>query len=479
MFFTERFRTVIPYLALAALLLVCLHTFLMMNGLISYDQQEEIVLSREFLKAAIPLLSALTFWGAIGFLTQAWQAVAWAFAFNLMGIIYSSWQFYSGAVFQEGFHDGINWVRQGLRLATYLSFGWFYFRSNKVFWMALLFLANWVNLPFFEYANVLEKPLEWIGIDNPFMMKIEKESGEVTYMNWASNFFSTFNLIASVIVFWMFIVVLRAKEKVSWKLLTTDWHPKFDRLSFSLAYWALHVALLGTVLTEFQIFVQLLFKNLSPNGFMPLKNFLSLLSVLLSIYIAGSFYRNFLVSFFSMRATYPTWLYWLLNIPGLNFFAWIYAIEKPLTVKQSTVDTIDGAELSAGTAIQEVRDSFDANDRNGTIKGVFIAVSVINIVSMLVMRSSQQLPFSFLFSLSLGLAVIVWYVYSDSALWFIWPAQAILLILFIASFPPGSILKPIWSMTIAGMINVVMYYGLFHFHKMLFYQEGDAGEEEE
>ena len=219
-----------------------------------------------------------------------------------------------------------------------------------------------------------------------------------------------------------------------------------------------------------------------------------------SIFVAGSIYRNFLTDYMVSKGRSPGWLYWFLNVPILSFFAWIYTFFIPAQspssdeydtiidedqtqlppdtgVNISTAELVDPEEHSSseenpstyeGPAVYHVhplQNDFIDQGRNTMIKVILILFSIglmamqMNNTSLGFLNPNRGLPESPILMVIITLALTIWYMFD-------W--KAMMPLFFIQCFGIFSIVffqmqDSISTMIGAGLVNMMVYYSLFHF----------------
>jgi len=269
--------------------------------------------------------------------------------------------------------------------------------------------------------------------------------------------------VLGLIIFWWLIDQIKSDNKFDFSLRTGTLVYPLDRVVYSIIYWVFRILLvvgavgiISFIDTSFRHPIDLLLMS-------------QLLGFLVSLFIIASIYRNFLVSqYISIRES-PGFLYMALNIPILNFFAWVYSLFI-FNRKRSTSEFRDG-EFEPSGIVKYTKDAFIELGRNRGLKILLIAI----VVSILFFQANSggfelgdsrrpgaPLLFVILVSGIIHISLLIWYLYNKNAYF----ALIILVagyILLVAGMQKETLLKPFLA---TNLFNLVLFYGLFYFDEL-------------
>jgi len=231
-----------------------------------------------------------------------------------------------------------------------------------------------------------------------------------------------------------------------------------DRISYTVIYWGfrilLFVAGLGLVSYIGQTFR------------FPI-DILTILRIVVAsgaIIITACIYRNFLVSHFADRESYPGGLFFLLNIPILNIFAWMYSL---VNFKIPKSEGIDANELTS--KFTELQTKFIKDNRNTGWKIILLVITAFSLLYQLnragfrIDGPSRDGAYMTLLVSLITFTLALWYLFNKKAyipLLVICCAN----IFLVGILRDDSFLQPTMAST---LVNLVLFYGMFYFDELI------------
>lgn len=458
-------------------------------------------LLRVILNEAIRFSSILVFWFAVMFMTKDAVACTAAIVIKAMSLIYIRSLFlYTSDLSQEeimALMDKVNAVRIIANITAYSVFGLLHFKRLK----GLLLLFVWLivygitsGAVFTTENSYLNTLLKLFDLDQLFYFKLKTEAGGIKYVDLLSPFYTQLYLLFDFLIFWFVYTLIKAGKSFDLSLRTIQLNPIINQLTFSLIYWPLRILLF---IAAFGVL------GLAAGSFQReaiLTVLMQIAAACFSIFVTGSLYRNLLTDYLVSKGRSPGWLYLFLNVPIVSFFAWIYTffipskssftlspysnivaaqdqsmdiseIDTP-TRESSKTEELDTAETNEPTYegpdvyyLHPLQTYFAENERNITIKIVLIFFSIglflwqFNNVNLGIGRSGSGWTESSIIMAVVTIALTIWYMFD-------W--RAMLPLFFIQCFGLFNIVffqmqGHYASVAGAGLINLMVYYSLFHF----------------
>ncbi len=413
----------------------------------------------------------LLFWWSVGEVTGERRAAYLAFSVNLLSFIFLITMAFSSYKLSRNTNFIIGMLTS---MTSYGLFGWLRFKNKKALWLliAVIAYAGVTNLT--QYKSVFSAVGGLIGggfLEDLFLLsiRISETSSKSIYI--LEMVYQALQLPLQFLLFF-FVYDKINENKMDWKLTTTVIPNRLTATSYSMIYHTL----------RFMLFA-LLFGGLAHlSSVAELSNIRMawmLLSFALGVYVLASFFRNFVTGYLANRGKKPSWQYLIMNIPILHIFAWIHTLLIPLPKEKEEDVTLD-EDTKALHRVENVQKNFGYSDHNQIVKVVLVLFMIISLISRM---SKAGMTFD-----NMGGNILILLVYSVVsivlALWYMNDHRAmpillmveISLILIIAFLMPDFFQVPIF---VGGLINLVVYFSLFHVDKMTFTTLGKLTEEKE
>jgi len=413
----------------------------------------------------------LFFWWSVGMVTGERRAAWLAFSVNLLSFIFLTTMAYSSYKLSRNtnFIIGLS-----ASISSYALFGWLHFKNKKALWLIIAVIAYTGMTYLTQYKSVFSALGGLIGqrhMEDFFTLQIPISETSSKSIHILEMVYQALQLPLQFLIF--FFVYDKINEtQTDWKLTTTVIPNRLSATSYSMIYLTL----------RFMLFT-LLFGGLGYLGSIAelsnIRMVWMLLSFAIGVYILASFFRNFVTAYLANRGRKPSWQYLIMNIPIIHIFGWIHTLLIPIPKAKEEDDALD-EDTKALHRVENVQKNFGYSDHNQIIKVVLVLFMIINIISRM---SKAGMTFD-----NLGGNVLTLLIYSvvsiGVALWYMNDHRAmpilllveISLILIIAFFMPDFFQVPI---VVGGLINLVVYFSLFHVDKMMFTTLSQLGEEKE
>ena len=457
MLVTERFAQTIKYAFIIFFMLFFYQFALSYFGMagINISNPEKNTTLRFVLNNFHYVIYTSSFWLLIGYLCKDIKAGVIATIVGIVGYIivnaYFPMNYYRPSDIDTG-----RILRILVGVLPYIAFGLVHFNYSKVsntfkllFCWAILF---GVTISFYNdgLSLLFGRNMFSNSFTEIFQIEVPRENGSA-YINLFSLFKGQLIIILQVVVFWwiyQYIVGNKPKKDV---LLTCYDNSKLDRFTFSAIYLSFRILLfaagLGLAMAIAQSFRQ---------SFNPIL-ILQVIFAVLGLILTASIYRNFLVSHFVQRNVYPRALYFWLNVPFLNFLAWIYALIRFDTGNNKTTSTYNFSHQ-----FKDLQDKFAGYDRNAIWK---ILIILLVSVSLFMQNGRSGYGGADLMGIlvaALTFIVLIWYLFSKEAFMFLLILNSIAIVI-IALVRNEMLVQPTMA---AGIINLIVYYGLFYFDEL-------------
>lgn len=441
-------------------------------------------------------LATLAFWLTIFFITRDKKAFLMVMVLQTLLLIYDMYSFSTS----KDMHlviKSVTTVHRGIGIISFTLFGLLHFKSAKGLYLplALLITFGFTSGPWFTNGfSKISSMVNLLDLDRMFSYSIQFEEGHYRNVDFIRALYPQLYALFNLIIFWFVYSLIKTGKSFDLTLRTIRLTPVINQLTFSLIYWPFRILLIVAA------FGTLSMVAVSFQRAVTLTVMFQVAAACFSIFVAGSIYRNFLTDYMVSKGRSPGWLYWFLNVPILNFFAWIYTFfippqssssdenETPTDEGQtqlspdtgviiSSAELVDPEEHSSseenpstyeGPAVYHVhplQNDFIDEDRNTMIKVILILFSAglmamqLNNTSLGFLNPNRGLPESPILIVIITLALTIWYMFD-------W--KALMPLYFIQCFGIFSIVffqmqDSLSIMIGAGLINMMVYYSLFHF----------------
>lgn len=474
MILTKNFTKALNKIFLISIGLAGISILMSAVGMSGFSISETNSSTRIVLVQMRSLLPIGTFWFFVAFLTKENKGALIAFLLKFISWGYITFQFLS-----HGFSSELYYLPNLLStILAYVAFGLIYFKKANGLYLLLVFvLARGIGIASSSYAyyDILSGLLRAVGLRD--IMEFRISTGENSYrpINLFVPFVRQMYLPLSLIIFWFVFCTIRQFKQLKQfdiSFRTVQLFSKLSNLSFSVIFWTfrlpLFISVFGIISYMDRVFI----------GDLNFDMAFSLVCFCFAIFVLGSLYRNFLSAYFISKGLTPGWRYFFLNVPVINLFVWISLLLRPAKPEDSFSASLSekvGTETDQKILMaKDLQKKFVRDNRNNGIKlfiFLFIVLrSILKISGMdsRLIGSDQGDPvlFSLLTLLSLGLTI--WYFSHKKALYVLFAIQSLLL-LVIGVFQFESMLQ---LTTTSAMINMMIYYALFHFDKLNFVNFG-------
>lgn len=337
----------------------------------------------------------------------------------------------------------------------FLVFGIVHHKSAK----GLLYL-----IPFFIFHGLylgdlnfildqVDRILRHVDLDGLLELKIPSNTSTSSY--WQIYPLSKIIFFCQVII--QFILMVKfysilSKKKWNDFILREVKPINIGKFGFSIIFWVSRFILLS-LLFAFVYRMQWFNDTLVPKSIL----FLWLPSLALASFVFLSFYRNFLTSYFISKNLLPGWRYLLLNIPVINFFIWLNLILAKKTKKEKPVLLTE----------QIIKKQFDYTEKNINIKVTLtIAIIIITLMKYLNFHGTDKESLILIVNGLVSLIFLIAY-FSNSR--FYLPILIFSILIFFSLPILGGMES--YPLIIASIINVIIWYPLYHLDKMTFAKE--------
>lgn len=412
-------------------------------------------------------LTSIATWGAIYFFTRDRNATLSAFAIELLTIIlsiviiYNQWK-------GPGLYT-MQWLLFSfLRVLSYAVFGLIHFKNKKGLLLSLaslLIIGSWVgslNGNSFDFISDFFRRL-----DNPFHIEISRGENSYTHIDILYQLYKSVSLLMDFILFTFVYNAIKAKEKFDFKMNTVYLDTQMSKSQYSIVYWVLRLTLFG-YLFGLASYARLRFGLDQENIF-----YIKLILFVFSIFVVGSIYRNTLTTLIINSGKYPKWLYIVLNIPIINLIGWIISLVSYKTTKG------ESSEESQSRLNRVLKDF--SNNENTIIKVLIIFTLFIKIIidsyrlDFNVGGMSLENPLIVIGVALLSMGFTIWYLWDHKSYFPLLIIQTLILVVGIIFIGIDWILL----FPVAGILNLVIYYSLFHLPHINWVIEEPIGEIQE
>lgn len=410
------------------------------------------------------VISVTFIWGCIYFLTKEKKGSVFALSLMLLSTLVNYYLFYYTDFTKNPDIGGfliLIWTIPFL--FGYLAFGIIHFKKTKAIAFGIIvIILNSISVHYVLFS-LIDDFLGGIDIDNIHKISVYSELNEQTSrQNILQFIYSELIIISTIIIFWFTFTFVKNFDKDKFSFFKIAIPTKFDKTTFSILYWTLRLSIISIVfgLANELYFLRSDTAELYTNGIY-VYNFIA---QIVGLFILGSLLRNILVQYFVVQNKYPKWLYFWLHIPVINFFAWLVLLSKPSAVTNHSFDKIE-SEMN----IENLKEDFTKSNKNNGIKVliiVFLALSLVDQIGKLTSGQSVDDFMIILLSLIISLILMVLYFENKKAIMGIFIYHIIIYTITAFIFPNHSLNLSF----LIGMVNLLIYYPLFHFDNFTFYK---------
>lgn len=468
---TDRFARTLKILLICAIFMFCYNCALSLYGMsgISISNPGENTTLRIWFNKVYRILGIVIFWGSIGYLIKDYKAAGAAFLLSfllLLGIPTSTFQEQMGIKF---------YLFNFTHIFPFWVFGLIHFKNTKGLYLGVAWLILWGlsigQIPHL-FSNFLEFFGKLFGVRNLFLFRFQIDSNTSRGINIFYTVYFQCYLFVEVIVFWWVYEKITKGENLFTNLMTIHLNPMVNKLTYSIIYWSMRLTLF---VTSFGVATYI------GSSFTKDFDLMVILRVGLfcfSLIMIASIYRNFLVGRFVENGKYPSGTYLFLNIPIINVFAWIYSL---LSLKNQSVSLEGKTYIDDTSLIKKLQDKFVIEGKNGIWKGLFVIFTFCHMVYQLnragfrIDGPSRDGSVILLISFLISFFLLLWFLASRHSYF------PLLILLTVNIVLVTALRQETYFQTsvASSMVNIVLYFGLFHFDHLKWDLPSQVGSEEE
>jgi hypothetical protein len=185
--------------------------------------------------------------------------------------------------------------------------------------------------------------------------------------------------------------------------------------------------------------------RLGSSGISVVYGIVMIIGFLLTIYTIALMYRNFLVEFSLVEHGKVGWWYFLLGIPVVNVFAWIFVLISPPLL----------------TTPEQVNNAFEEERKSGndSIKAVILFLTII--LGIFLVLGARDNHLSAIIGALVGFALVAWYVSSPDGLWGLITITSVLI--FLVAQDKWAIGRALsFESVINNFVSLIVWFPLFH-----------------
>jgi hypothetical protein len=410
----------------------------------------------------------VAFWGVVWYITKDLRASLVAGVIHLFQLLTYPIAFGLHPSPEDAFQL-ITMLNHITQCCAFAVFGLLHFKQARGLWMGLVYvvmLGVSVGISGDTYFTMIESLFRIFQIRDPFTIEIERDNGGVVHINYLGMMLVKLLEVLQLCIFWFIYHLVRFPGHLHTRLRVTPIIQRISPLTYSIIYWTLRLTLFVSVLGFIEVLVRI-----SKHGFGSPAWFLTL-CFCIGIYVVASLYRNFLSAYLVTKGKYPSYTYWFLNIPVLHVIAWITTLfvkSKP-PVRIPPVESLDEEPETAGEheiVMLDVQADFLRSNKNETIKILVLVFTGLFLYKgqwLFGESYSQSIPTGSLWMIVIGLLVLVWYMIEKRLLFPLFVIQSLFILIMVMLIEPESYS----NIVVFGLVNLVLYYSLFHFDDIQF-----------
>lgn len=489
---TPGFIKALKFLLAAIAILYLVNLGQQFSGTHGYSLSHENSFFRKLINQLVSFAEILAFWYAVYIVTKDKIAVLIAIILKTLFLVFMQFKISSYTNEQEVMNSFL-YIGIGMNVLVYTLFGLLHFKGSKGLYMLFgwLILFGITNGPGFNASySFFNRMLGILDLDDLLTFQIPLGEGRERHVELLRGLFSEAYLPFQFIIFWFVYSLIKTGKRFDLTLKTFQLNQAMNQLTFSMVYWPMRMILF---VAAFGI------TGLVANSLQRDFSYLTIVKIAIScfsVFVVGSLYRNTLTEYLFSRGRAPGWLYLFLNIPIVGFIAWIYTFYLPVQTQTDDqsgdvvndqdylipaneaqtdeVSSADGDNSEQPKADQQIQKSspiwslywmqqdYAATGRNGVIKVLMIFTSL----GLLLWQfrdsgsrmSSGQMDSPVLVVVTM-ISLMIWYLYDKKAFIPLFILQTIsILTIALLRLPIDSI-----ALLGNGMVNIVVYYALFHF----------------
>lgn len=468
MYLTSEFQRAVIGLFLFALLMAGVSVILQINGIYGISITHENSVGRIIAFQSLQLIEIIAFWGAIAYITREKVATIVVVSIQVILLIFTTYLYISKGTSVETI-ESLRLPRIFLHLLSFTVFGLIHFRRVIGILMILVAVvftglsAGFNPSGFYKFINDIFEIFDW---DNFMVLNIPGDIGSSRRIDMFSIILRELYLPLQLIVFWFIYTKIKFPKSFNSILSIIPLTDHVSQTTFSVLYWILRLSLF---IIAMGIINSL--RSIILNG--PYYTMYVLVCFCLAVYVVGSAYRNFLVAYFVSKGRYPSWLYLLLQIPLLHIIGWILTFifkPKPLPVTPGVVVAIETPSKPTSTAmdrVKQARDDYEYSLENRGIK--ILLIVVLFLIWVIPNELTGEMTGAMRTIGIINFILSIWFIVDRRSLLPLYIIQSVaVLILYLSGIE--EMMKPILTFS---LVNMVVYYALFHFASFEFIEDND------
>lgn len=426
-----------------------------MSGMSISHPQENTTL-RIVLNQVKGILMTVSFWALIGYICKDYKAAIAALMISL-AIYFGNSIFFPRDYGVIPPRDLQYYLFSISGVLPILTFGMVHFKSSAALKLIAYWAITW-GLSVMADSSGFERMIEGLtricGLRDPFEIHISTGVSSYRPISIFRIIHHELILIWKLSLFWWVYHIIKTKSSI-WDALKTCYDSTaLDSPGYSAIYWSFRVFLFvaGLGLMSF-------IANTTRYPF----DVLTILRVAMAacaLVVIASVYRNFLISHFTQRNKYPNGLFFLLNIPIINLFAWVYSL-----IYFNVLPKEESNASNTQDRFAELQANFINESKNSGWKVVIIVLTLISMLFELnragfrIDGPGRDGVTGMLLISLVTFSFILWFLYNKHA--YI-PLVIISLstIIVVAMFRSEALMHPTMA---ASLINLVLFYGMFYF----------------
>lgn len=430
------------YLALILFILVLLKTYIL-QGLLSLESNN---LGYRIIDTLIYSINSVVFWYLIGKFTKDRTAALYAIGITIL---------ITSALLIISIDNDNIFLKSIVGSLAFLAFGIAHHKSIKGLLYVIPFLIfQGLDLGDLYFIHVrADRILSIIDLDGILQLEIPSRPDSSSHIIYypIANIISFSQIIIQYILMIQFYLILNKKNWNDFMLRRVSLI-KIDKFSFSIIFWVSRFIIMSLIFA-FVYNTYSLNRSSISNSMM----YLWLPSIALATFVFLSFYRNFLVSYFISKNLLPGWRYLFLNIPVINFFIWLHLLLTKETKEDKPSIATD----------EEIKKQFGYADNNDNIKIVLVfAIIIPTLLKYFNFNGSDNEALLLIANGVVSLIILGAYFYSSK---FYFPLLLVS-VLALFSLPFLNTIET-YPLIMASIINLILWYPLFHLNKMTFEQQ--------
>jgi hypothetical protein len=407
------------------------------------------------------LIFDAAFWWGVAKVTKEKRGALIAFCINLASMIF----FLSGGMeFLDIGRDSRFLISLLVSLASFLTFGWLRFKNTRGLLIVLVVIAYSGLTQLTNYTTFYETVGQMGGLnDFDDYLKLSIPTSETSW-RMVDVFHLLYKALQLPLQFLLFLFIydrILREGKVDWSLKTAVIPENLTRKSYSMIYWSLRFPLF--VIT----FGGLSYLTRHSNPIGDWQQMWGFLSFVLGVFVLASFYRNFVTGYLLSKGKKPSWQYLILHLPVIHIFGWIHTLLLKSPQPKALKSDEDEKETSL-SGVEKIQKDFGYTDKSPLIKGLLVIFMILNMLNrfgkagITFENMTGSIPLILYSVITIGLAL--WYMNDHRAIFVLFIAQIVLALIILIAIP-----DLFWSpIFVAGLVNVLVYFGLFHFDKIKF-----------